>query len=100
MKNFRNDSLCIAGHGRQQTAVRIFCTNNFAARTISCRLPLRFFCKNIVVYDKSGSSNTERICGLYDNITVIRDTDKGFKKYLFLIRLYFVIFRRKPNGKK
>ncbi|MDR1561563.1 MAG: glycosyltransferase [Dysgonamonadaceae bacterium] len=54
----------------------------------------------VVIYDKSGISNTERICGLYDNIAVIRDTDKGFKKYLFLIRLYFVIFWRKLNGKK
>lgn len=54
----------------------------------------------IVIYDKSGISNTERIRGLYDNIAVIRDTDKGFKKYLFLIRLYFVIFWRKLNRKK
>jgi glycosyltransferase involved in cell wall biosynthesis len=53
-----------------------------------------------VIYDKSGISNTERIRGLYDNIAVIGDTDKGFKKYLFLIRLYFVIFWRKLNGKK
>jgi glycosyltransferase involved in cell wall biosynthesis len=54
----------------------------------------------VVIYDKSGISNTERIRGLYDNIAVIRDTDRGFKKYPFLIRLYFVIFWRKLNGKK
>jgi glycosyltransferase involved in cell wall biosynthesis len=54
----------------------------------------------VVIYDTSGISNTQRELGLRDNIAVIWDTDKGWQKYLFLLRLYFVIYWRRLTGKK
>jgi glycosyltransferase involved in cell wall biosynthesis len=54
----------------------------------------------VVVYDTSGVSNVQRNKGLRDNIAVIREVDKGFNKYLFFLRLYFVIYWRMLNGKK
>jgi len=53
----------------------------------------------LVVYDTNGLSNTNREIGLRDNIAVIKAIDKGIQKYVFLIRLYFVIYWRKLNGK-
>lgn len=49
----------------------------------------------VVIYDRKGVSNTNREAGLLDNIAVIKEVDKGLEKYLFLFRLYFVIFWRK-----
>jgi glycosyltransferase involved in cell wall biosynthesis len=49
----------------------------------------------IVIYDKLGISNTNRELGLRDNISVIKEIDKGWEKYKFLLRLYFVIYWRK-----
>jgi glycosyltransferase involved in cell wall biosynthesis len=49
----------------------------------------------VVIYDTSGVSNTSRERGLRDNISVIKEIDKGLKKCLFLFRLYFVIYWRK-----
>jgi glycosyltransferase involved in cell wall biosynthesis len=54
----------------------------------------------VVIYDTSGVSNTSRERGLRDNIAVIKEIDKGLKKYLFLFRLYFVIYWRKLANKK
>jgi glycosyltransferase involved in cell wall biosynthesis len=53
----------------------------------------------VVIYDKSGISNTNREKGLRENIAVIKETDKGFDKIKFLFRLYFVIYWRKLTGK-
>jgi glycosyltransferase involved in cell wall biosynthesis len=53
----------------------------------------------VVIYDKSGISNVSREKGLLENIAVIVETDKGFDKFLFLLRLYFVIYWRKITGK-
>jgi len=53
----------------------------------------------LVVYDTTGVSNVNREAGLRDNIAVITSIDKGIQKYVFLIRLYFVIYWRKLNGK-
>ncbi len=52
-----------------------------------------------VVYDTTGISNTNREAGLRDNIAVIKSIDKHFSKYLFLLRLYFVIYWRRLNNK-
>jgi glycosyltransferase involved in cell wall biosynthesis len=54
----------------------------------------------VVIYDTSGVSNTSREQGLRDNIAVIKEIDTGLKKYLFLFRLYFVIYWRKLADKK
>jgi glycosyltransferase involved in cell wall biosynthesis len=54
----------------------------------------------IVIYDTSGISNVRRKKGLLDNIAVIKEIDKGIDKYLFLFRLYFVIYWRILTGKK
>jgi hypothetical protein len=54
----------------------------------------------VVVYDTSGISNVQRRKGLWDNIAVIKEIDKGLDKYLFLLRLYFVIYWRMLTGKK
>ena len=54
----------------------------------------------IVIYDLSGLSNTDRERGLRDNISVIKETDSGWSKYMFLLRLYFVIYWRKLTGKR
>jgi len=53
----------------------------------------------VVIYDRSGISNVHREKGLLENIAVIREIDKGFDKFLFLLRLYFVIYWRKITGK-
>ena len=49
----------------------------------------------LVVYDRTGISNTHREKGLYDNISVIKNVDKNFEKYKFLFRLYFAIYWRR-----
>jgi glycosyltransferase involved in cell wall biosynthesis len=54
----------------------------------------------ITIYDQTGISHTARIRSLYDNIAVIKETDKAPRKYLFLARLYAVILWRKLNRKK
>ncbi|MDR1357625.1 MAG: glycosyltransferase [Tannerellaceae bacterium] len=54
----------------------------------------------VVIYDTSGVSNVQRRKGLYDNIAVIREMDKGVAKYLFILRLYFTIYWRTLTGKK
>jgi glycosyltransferase involved in cell wall biosynthesis len=54
----------------------------------------------IVIYDTSGVSNVQRNKGLLDNIAVIKEIDRGIDKYLFLLRLYFVIYWRMLTGKK
>jgi glycosyltransferase involved in cell wall biosynthesis len=54
----------------------------------------------VVIYDTSGVSNVQRRKGLFDNIAVIKEIDRGFDKYLFLLRLYFVIYWRMLTGKK
>jgi glycosyltransferase involved in cell wall biosynthesis len=53
-----------------------------------------------VIYDTSGISNVQRKKGLLDNIAVIKEIDRGIDKYLFLLRLYFVIYWRMLTGKK
>ncbi|MDR0873509.1 MAG: glycosyltransferase [Prevotellaceae bacterium] len=52
----------------------------------------------VAVFDKSGISNTERNKGLRDNMAVVKSTDKGFVKWKFLLKLWFVITWRKING--
>jgi glycosyltransferase involved in cell wall biosynthesis len=54
----------------------------------------------VVIYDTSGVSNVQRRKGLLENIAVIKEIDKGLDKYLFLLRLYFVIYWRILTGKK
>jgi glycosyltransferase involved in cell wall biosynthesis len=54
----------------------------------------------VVIYDTSGVSNAQRRKGLLENITVIKEIDTGLDKYLFLLRLYFVIYWRILTGKK
>ncbi|GHU63991.1 glycosyl transferase [Bacteroidia bacterium] len=54
----------------------------------------------VVIYDTSGVSNTHRERGLRDNIAVIQEIDRGLKKYVFLLRLHFVIYWRKLANKK
>ncbi|MDR0566152.1 MAG: glycosyltransferase [Prevotellaceae bacterium] len=53
----------------------------------------------LVIYDKSGISNTSRRKGLRENIAVVKEMDSGFEKILFLLRLYFVIYWRNFLGK-
>ncbi|MDR0232455.1 MAG: glycosyltransferase [Dysgonamonadaceae bacterium] len=53
----------------------------------------------LVIYDTAGISNINREAGLRDNIAIINAVDRGIQKYLFLLRLYFVIYWRKLNGK-
>ncbi|MDR3188252.1 MAG: glycosyltransferase [Prevotellaceae bacterium] len=53
----------------------------------------------VVVYDMTGVSNVRRRKGLLDNIAVIREVDRGAVRYLFLLRLYFVIYWRMLTGK-
>jgi glycosyltransferase involved in cell wall biosynthesis len=45
----------------------------------------------VVIYDFGGISNTDRIAGLRENARVVRETDRGWNKIVFLLRLYFVI---------
>ena len=47
----------------------------------------------VAIFDRNGISNTNRLAGLLDNVAVIKDVDKGFEKYRFLLKLYFVITR-------
>jgi glycosyltransferase involved in cell wall biosynthesis len=54
----------------------------------------------VVIYDTSGISNVQRRKGLWDNIAVIKEVDRGIDKYLFLLLLYFVIYWRMLTGKK
>ena len=54
----------------------------------------------VVIYDTNGISNTCRIKGLRDNIAVIKEIDKGYRKYIFMFRLYFGIYWRMITGKK
>lgn len=54
----------------------------------------------IVIYDTFGLSNTNRERGLQENISIIKGIDRGGEKYIFLLRLYFVIYWRKLTGKK
>jgi len=63
-----------------------------------CRLDgKQFFQLNfpIVIYDTFGLSNTDRERGLRENISVVKEMDRGLEKYKFLFRLYFVIYMRK-----
>jgi glycosyltransferase involved in cell wall biosynthesis len=53
----------------------------------------------IIIYDMRGISNMQREKGLQENIAVIKALDKGFGKYVFLLRLYFVIYWRRLTGK-
>lgn len=53
----------------------------------------------VVIYDVFGLSNTDRELGLRENISVINEMDKGWKKYKFLLRLYFIIYWRKIFAK-
>ncbi|MDR2809102.1 MAG: glycosyltransferase [Tannerellaceae bacterium] len=48
----------------------------------------------VIIYDTSGISNVQRRKGLLENIAVVGEIDKGFNRYLFLLRLYFVIYWR------
>ncbi len=52
----------------------------------------------LVFYDRNGISNTNRVAGLLDNVRVIKDLDKGDEKFIFLLRLYFVIYRIKISS--
>ena len=54
----------------------------------------------IIIYDTFGLSNTNRERGLRENISVIKEMDSGREKYIFLLRLYFVIYWRKLTGKQ
>ena len=54
----------------------------------------------LVVYDRTGVSNTRREKGLYDNIAVIKNVDTGFEKYKFLLRLYFTVYWRRISKRK
>lgn len=49
----------------------------------------------IVIYDKSGVSNTKRNEGLFENVKVIKEIDKGYIKLISITRLYFTIYSRK-----
>jgi len=53
----------------------------------------------IVTYDTSGLSNADRERGLRENISVIKEMDRGWKRYKFLLRLYFVIYWRRLFSK-
>jgi len=46
----------------------------------------------IVIYDLSGISNTNRAIGLNENIRVIKEMDRHFQKYFFLLRSYFTLY--------
>jgi glycosyltransferase involved in cell wall biosynthesis len=54
----------------------------------------------VVIYHTLGVSNAQRRKGLLENIAVIKELDKGLAKYLFSLRLYFVIYWRMLTGKK
>jgi len=58
-------------------------------------LGYRFLHVSITVtnYDKTGISNTQREAGLLENIQVVQELDKGLQRYLFLVKLYFVVYR-------
>ena len=47
----------------------------------------------VVIYDLSGISNINRLAGLMENLSVVKKRDCGFDRFLFLIKLYFVINR-------
>ena len=49
----------------------------------------------IVIYDTFGLSNIDRERGLRENISIIKEMDRGWVKFKFLLRLYFVIYWRK-----
>ena len=53
----------------------------------------------IVIYDTSGLSNIERERGLRENISVVKEMDRGWEKCKFLLRLYFVIYWRRLFSK-
>ena len=53
----------------------------------------------VVVYDKTGISNSAREKGLRENIEVVKSLDKPLEKYVFLLKLYFVIYWRKLTKK-
>lgn len=46
----------------------------------------------VTVYNTNGISNIRRIEGLYDNIRVVKELDRGGDRIKFLCKLYFVIF--------
>lgn len=46
----------------------------------------------IALYDSHGVSNRQRLKGLYENIRVIKELDKGWDKIRFLLKLYYVIY--------
>lgn len=54
----------------------------------------------LVLYDRNGISNTSRNEGIKENIRVVKEMDSGLDKFIFLTRLYFVIYWRIINGKK
>lgn len=49
----------------------------------------------LVIYDRNGVSNTNRLSGLEDNVRVIKSLDHGMEKFKLLAHLYFVIYRIK-----
>ena len=53
----------------------------------------------LTIYDRNGVSNTHRLVGLYDNVRVIKELDKGFEKFKLLTKLYFVIYWNKLRKK-
>jgi Glycosyltransferases involved in cell wall biogenesis len=53
----------------------------------------------LVIYDLRGISNTQRIAGLKENISVIKEKDRMPKKIIFLMRLYFVVYWNKLRKK-
>ena len=46
----------------------------------------------VVIYDKSGISHTNRVAGLKENAKVVKEMDRPFQKYFFLLRLYFTVY--------
>ncbi|MEG1544564.1 MAG: hypothetical protein RR382_08590, partial [Tannerellaceae bacterium] len=47
----------------------------------------------VAIFDRNGISNTNRLAGLLDNVSVVKAIDVTPQKEFFLLRLYFVIIR-------
>ncbi|MDR2498677.1 MAG: glycosyltransferase [Tannerellaceae bacterium] len=54
----------------------------------------------VTIYDLHGISNLQRVKGLRENISVVKELDRGVRKYVFLLRLYFVIYWQRLRGKQ
>lgn len=54
----------------------------------------------LVIYDRNGISNTHRLAGLAENVKVVKLLDKGWTRFVFLLRLYFVMARLKLRGQR